>query len=127
MFDWGNYLALADNLLNPKEDGTHDEACLRSAVSRAYYAVFHRARDFAVSKNNILLDSIKSQRHSEHLSLQEFFTGDSDLTYKQIGADLSRLHRKRVDCDYKNFQITEGNARFHVAFAKSILGKIPTI
>ncbi|MFZ3073879.1 MAG: hypothetical protein WA093_01985 [Minisyncoccales bacterium] len=124
MFDWNNYLVLAENLLSPKDDGTYDEACLRTAVSRAYYAVFHCARDFAINKNNILLQDIKLQKHTEHTSLQEFFSGDTDLRYKQIGADLSRLHKKRVDCDYKNYQITEGSAKFSVKSAKDILSKI---
>ena len=123
MFDWNNFLVLADNLL--RSEG--DEACLRSAVSRAYYAVYHRAQMFAISKNNILLQDIIRTEHSKHLSLQKFFIDDSDPSLRQLGVNLSRLHKKRVKCDYEDFQITEENAQFSVAFAKSIMGKIPTI
>ena len=39
-FDWTEYLTLAQELVQREE-----EACLRSAISRAYYAAFGKARE----------------------------------------------------------------------------------
>lgn len=40
-FDWNDYLTLAEELKDRRES----EAALRSAISRAYYAVFCQVRD----------------------------------------------------------------------------------
>jgi uncharacterized protein (UPF0332 family) len=44
-FDWNEYLRLAQSLAEDEGD-----AARRSAVSRAYYAAFNRARAFNVEK-----------------------------------------------------------------------------
>jgi hypothetical protein len=67
------------------------------------------------------------QNFSAHSSLQKFFTDDPDPTLKRLGTDLLKLHIRRVKCDYKDPEITEGKAQFSVTFAKSIIGRIPTV
>ena len=44
-FDWTEYARLAEEL------GTRaDEASLRTAISRAYYSVYHQARDYLLGE-----------------------------------------------------------------------------
>ena len=45
-FAWNEYLSLAQEL-----SARSEEACLRSAVSRAYYAAFHTARDYILRRH----------------------------------------------------------------------------
>jgi len=45
MFNWRDYLGLAEELARRQ-----DEACQRSAVSRSYYAVFCTARNALIEK-----------------------------------------------------------------------------
>lgn len=44
-FDWSEYLTLAQELASQTERSSLQEARLRSAVSRAYYAAFRTARN----------------------------------------------------------------------------------
>lgn len=46
MFDWQDYYLLARELLSQADRAPHKEAVLRTAVSRAYYAAYHRACDY---------------------------------------------------------------------------------
>ena len=47
-FVWSDYLELAKELLGGAVGSPLEEAKLRSAISRAYYAVFNEARDYLV-------------------------------------------------------------------------------
>jgi len=50
LFDYVEFLDLARSLIGRTPGGSTDEAAWRSAVSRAYYAAYHVALDYAVSK-----------------------------------------------------------------------------
>jgi uncharacterized protein (UPF0332 family) len=43
-FDWLEYLIVAQEMFGEASDTAHEDANLRCAVSRAYYAAFHQAR-----------------------------------------------------------------------------------
>ena len=45
-FDWSTYLAVARHLLSAPFATEHQEAVLRSSISRAYYAAFCIARNY---------------------------------------------------------------------------------
>ena len=52
-FDWTEYARLAEEL------GTRpDEASLRTAISRAYYSVYHQARDYLLAEGILCLRAI---------------------------------------------------------------------
>ena len=53
-FDWGDYLGLASTLEADK-GSSFQEAALRSAVSRAYYAAYCYARNYARDQEGLLL------------------------------------------------------------------------
>ncbi|MBD0324008.1 MAG: hypothetical protein ICV72_11575 [Aldersonia sp.] len=57
MFDWEEFLAFAEQLV----ERDADEAALRTAISRAYYAVYHRAS--AHLRNNVLVPAHERLTH----------------------------------------------------------------
>lgn len=54
-FNWGDYLSLANALLTKPNTPGPEEAAYRSAVSRAYYAAFCIARNYARDEENLSL------------------------------------------------------------------------
>ncbi|OWQ47204.1 hypothetical protein CDL60_12600 [Roseateles noduli] len=83
VFDPDEVLAVAHHLLTRR-----DEASNRSAVSRAYYGVFLRARDMA----NI------SDRHPRvHQWTQEYYEREGE---KALGMNLRLLRESRNNVDY---------------------------
>lgn len=87
--DWFAYFELAREWAD--ESG---EAYKRSAVSRAYYAMFCTARNIMGDKYDPL------QCGSNHLYLWNLYKQDKDL--RQIGVLGSRLKKYRVRADYHN-------------------------
>jgi hypothetical protein len=83
------FLALADELV---ADG--DPAKCRSAISRAYYAVYNVAER--------CLQRMKFQRPKSnyHVVLQQRLLGSGDAEFIQIGSDLGDFHQERIQADY---------------------------
>ena len=91
-FDWSQYLVLARDL------GTRsDEAALRSAISRAYYAAYHHAKMYCARKR---IQIISSGGNSDHYDLWETFGRKAGITFAKVHASGDRLKRKRVNADY---------------------------
>jgi uncharacterized protein (UPF0332 family) len=91
-FDWNEYLLLANNLA-----GAGNEAAYRSAVSRAYYSVFHAA---SVSlKSNSVATNPKYSR-DRHLQVWNVYIVSADKDCKRIGNQGQRLKLDRHDADY---------------------------
>jgi uncharacterized protein (UPF0332 family) len=90
-FDWGLYLNTARSLAA----NTNDEAALRSAVSRAYYAAFGLASLRAVAENKHVPSTGEA-----HAVVWKHFESASDRFRKKIGADGKRLRWRRRQADY---------------------------
>lgn len=71
---------------------TDDEGAQRSAISRAYYACFHRARDYARRSSMGI-----RQDGSAHVAVRRFL----EERDQEAAFELKRLHtvRKRADYD----------------------------
>ena len=54
-FDWREYLTLAENLYTNSHYFPNQEACFRVAISRAYYAAFCTARNYAKKYDRLIL------------------------------------------------------------------------
>ena len=54
-FDWSEYLNLAKELANQAIAPANQEAKLRTAISRSYYAAFINARNYLRDKEGILI------------------------------------------------------------------------
>lgn len=92
MFDWAEYLRLARTLGTQ----TYDEAALRSAISRAYYAAFGTAAQDLRSRGTKL-----TTRGGVHKQVIDLFKSDSDPRLVQVGVELDRLRRDRNRADYR--------------------------
>jgi uncharacterized protein (UPF0332 family) len=108
-FNWVDYIQLAYKLLNGK-----DEACYRSAISRAYYGVFCIARD--------KIGYQEYKRSDVHSKVIDVYTSSNDEDERLIGWFLNDLRKARNVADYKtNGKITRNNAKIMIDSAKSIL------
>jgi hypothetical protein len=92
-FIWNDYLKLAKILMVFSNPSTQ-EASLRSAVSRAYYAAFITARNFARDKRHLPLEG----RTSDHFKVINFFHNSNP----RIDRELKQLKEFRELCDYED-------------------------
>jgi uncharacterized protein (UPF0332 family) len=93
-FDWEEYLKLALYLISNGEDYSQ-EAGLRSATSRAYYAAFCYSRNFAQRSLGFIPDFDSRDHHS----LRSHF---AKRNLDNISRKLDRLRQWRNSCDYDN-------------------------
>jgi uncharacterized protein (UPF0332 family) len=89
-FPWDKYLDLA---LELAESEAHDQASLRSAVSRAYYAAYNPCKDFLVSAGRLHTDA-------KHEDVWRALSTASDRAHRKVGSEGDRLKRARVAADY---------------------------
>jgi uncharacterized protein (UPF0332 family) len=103
MFDWQEYYLLARVLLSQAESSTHKEAMFRSAVSRAYYAAFHRACNYLREMDEYpTQQEFKSSRKETHKFLIDMFTDNLDHPERcEIGDMLQSLKSLRHQADYQ--------------------------
>jgi uncharacterized protein (UPF0332 family) len=92
-FDWREYLDLARELAGLQGSGYSREASERSAVSRAYYAAFCWARNYA-EKN---LEFQPEGKPSDHAKLREHLKKKG---YPELASGLNKLRGWRNACDY---------------------------
>jgi len=94
-FDWREYLELARWLAGLQGSGYSQEAADRSAVSRAYYAAFCWARNYAETKLGF-----KAQRGPyDHKLLREHLKRQRR---QALASDLNKLRGWRNACDYND-------------------------
>jgi len=86
---------LAFSLKVLKEDAS--PAGLRSAISRAYYAAFHAAREFLEGMNISGL----SKGPGAHGDAPKLLVRTGDPAIDQVGHDLAHLHGERISADYR--------------------------
>lgn len=95
-FDWADYLQLAKSLYASPDSPGPEEAALRSATSRAYYAVLHLATQFAQAEGYLPTFS-----GDDHQGISRHFRQSSaNRTRKKIAADLDRMRKSRNQADY---------------------------
>lgn len=89
-FDWSEYFKLAGELAKRK-----DEAALRSALSRAYYYVYHLALSRA-------LDNGFTTRSGEgtHTQMWRNYSGSPEPDCRKLAEIGGRLKEKRERADY---------------------------
>ncbi len=90
-FDWADYLVLAEELGKRSDD----EASLRSAVSRAYYAAFCTAR------NRLLQEGEEVPKTGEaHTVVWTKYRESAQKQRRDVGINGDRLRRVRNKADY---------------------------
>jgi uncharacterized protein (UPF0332 family) len=91
-FHWSQYFTLANEL-----GGRADEASLRSAISRAYYYVYHLA--LARAKSNAF--EAKSGEGVHH-QLWRVFSASPESDCRKLAFIGPRLKEKRTRADYQS-------------------------
>lgn len=95
-FDWSEYLSLAQELAGQTVSPASQEAKLRAAISRAYYAAFCKARNHLRDREGYVIP-IGGQAH---VYVRDQFKNSPDRLRSQIGHNLDRLRRHRNMVDY---------------------------
>jgi len=100
IFDWADYLKLAEALqANPDVPGPR-EASLRAATSRAYYAAFKCVVNFAMSEG--FQPKYTGEDHgSIRKHFRDYQPNNSDIRGK-ISTELGRIYDNRCRADYDN-------------------------
>ena len=93
-FDWSQYLVLAEALATQPDN----EAALRSAVSRAYYAAFCLAREHLLN-THIPYRSRPHRPRLSHRAVWRTYQRDVD---RRIAMDGNRLRELRNLVDYED-------------------------
>ncbi len=90
-FAWEDFLTLAEDLQNSRID----EAALRAAVSRAYYAAFNLSLSF-LEHRQIAVTGMANK----HQALWNEFQRGPDNNWKTVSRIGDRLKMRRVEADY---------------------------
>jgi len=98
-FDWTQYYQVARLLLGRAGSDATDEAKQRSAISRAYYAVFNLALEYI---NVIEGEDAIPRNRDVHYAVGEYFQNRRDRSSQEIGTHLSRLRQERNRADYRS-------------------------
>ena len=93
-FDWQSYFVLADALSRIDSDSAR-----RSAISRAYYAAFHKAEKLYSRSRRSGVPDLGNESH--HVVWAWFKTRHSQL-HRKIGAAGDRLKQNRIRADYRD-------------------------
>jgi uncharacterized protein (UPF0332 family) len=121
-FSWENFLSVAE-LLSNADSGADHEACLRSAVSRAYYAAFGSARSHARERR---LQTRQSA--AEHGEVSVFFAQKYGERGGEIAKILSRLRTNRNIADYDDdCADAEGLSVESITYARRVLNLLATL
>jgi uncharacterized protein (UPF0332 family) len=128
-FDWVEFYYQAENLaqnrhLDPNIPITKsEEAALRTAISRAYYATYHRALLFMEDINDM---TPPGQNGGVHERFIYRFQTHRDSTIQPIGCKLDRLKTSRHMADYEVVmpiepQTIKGRAREALFLSKKLI------
>jgi len=86
-------LKLAKQLAGDKSAHSSEEAKLRSAVSRAYYAAFHKAQ-------KVVFPDRLPEGFGSHREVIDELQRSDDPSRRQIGVEMNRLQGDRKKADY---------------------------
>ena len=104
-FEWREYLELAQFLVTNPES-ISQEAALRCATSRAYYAAFCHARNFAHTRHRFIFTGTDA----DHKNVRDHFERQG---MGHLADKLDTLRQWRNQCDYKDevFQLSYNTER----------------
>jgi len=121
-FDWRLYVDLADELTTYHRTSSFQDAYYRTAISRAYYGVYHLAKKILIDKGCVLPPK------SQHQFVRDTLLASTVRTERRIGTHLSRLWKDRVDADYKEVaSIDKSRATTTYMMAKNTLELINSL
>lgn len=89
-FSWQDYLTLANQL-----SARTEEYCLRTAISRTYYYIYHLARQRIIDNQFSI-----ARGENSHRQIWEKFENDPDPRCKKLYFTAKKIHDKRKQADY---------------------------
>lgn len=89
-FQWSDYFDLADELSKRGE-----ESCLRTAISPAYYYIYHLARQRILDNHFPIV-----RQGDTHKQVWEKFERDPDPNCQKLYSLAKKMHDKRKQADY---------------------------
>lgn len=98
-FDWREYLAVAEDLDAGRAPSASEEARARAAVSRAYYAVFCRARDYLIRLGEI--SHARADEPHLHSRVAQQLSRGFDGRRRDVAQRLRDMRAARNRCDYE--------------------------
>ena len=106
-WNWESYLDLARDLAKDADDealaANSREALLRAAASRAYYAVFHIARDWAEEHTEYARPTRSERGRGSHQHLIDHFERNgANRLEKHISRSLDTARTSRENADYED-------------------------
>lgn len=123
-FNWEDYQTIAKELVKLSKKNTQTEAYLRSAISRAYYAAFCKARNRLLTIDRLIIDDDENI----HQFVTEEYLTSADQERKSIGNYLKKLRKDRNKADYKDdFVNLETDAKAAIKKADQIMAKLKVI
>jgi len=124
-FDWLHFLTVAERLHSAPDIFGVDDACLRTATSRAYFAAFHHAMSWTVSKGYP-----RTCRGTDHTDVEIYFRDSipSDKMKQKIALELGRLRNRRNQADYDcNVPQTTNQVALAILDAQSIIKNVNSL
>ncbi len=101
MFNWGDYIDLADELSTIHSSDRLYEAYCRAAVSRIYYAMHHRAKKYILTQYSY---NFPKNTPSIHLEVIKYLNSIGKV---DSGLYLDKLRKFRVDSDYNKVIVVD--------------------
>ena len=95
-FQWSEYLAVAQHLVQHSASSSYAEACHRAAISRAYYAALLTARSLLSLQWGVEVP----ETAEIHTFIARWFLAEEGVEEQEIGALLDRLRNRRRRADY---------------------------
>jgi uncharacterized protein (UPF0332 family) len=105
IFSWDQFIDIARFLMQEtkkRDSAIPDEAAYRCAISRAYYAAFCIALDYAKDE----FDYHPERIGNDHIQLRDFMKKRGDDRSGQIAEKLARLRTWRNESDYNALAYT---------------------
>jgi len=123
-FNWAQLCDLAQELAGQTPvTPAGQEARLRCAISRAYYAAFITARNHARDRLGQTFALNKA-----HSSLPDVLMASTDDTLKKVGSDLVRLRSARDKADYDDaIDKLESLASVGILLSRQILSGLSSL
>ena len=124
-FDWIQFLELAEALESDPDSPGPREAALRSAASRAYYAAFNLAADFACGEG-----FVPQYSGADHSRVRAHFRnhGSPCRVRGHISTQLGRLYKQRCEANYRpSVRNPDNLAVYAISTARSVIGDLNTL
>lgn len=124
-FNWADFLTFAQRLHAEPDKPGPDEAALRSATSRAYYAAFRTALNVAQGEG-----FQPSYSGSDHWDVRKHFRDHNHNKIRgKISTELGRLYDNRRKADYEDTlrQSADILVQLTIGMAKSVLNNLESL